>query len=99
MVFTTFSSVIEARRVVDRLLKERAIACANITEGVISKFWWKGKIDTANEVLCIMKARRVNLNKIERIIKSIHSYDIPEIIATGIEFGSKDYLKWLNENA
>ena len=85
----------EARRIASSLLAKKLVACANIIDGVESKFWWKGKIDRANETLLMMKAKRANFKKIEAAVKKLHSYEVPEIIAVPIIAGSKDYLSWI----
>jgi periplasmic divalent cation tolerance protein len=81
-----------------KLLNERLIACANITEGVESFFWWQGKIDKAQETLLVIKTARKNFGKIQKRIKGLHSYEIPEIIALPIIAGENNYLKWINKS-
>jgi len=86
----------EALDVSKRLLAKRLVACANIIPGVQSKFWWKGKLNSAREVLVMMKTAKANFKKIETEIKRVHSYEVPEIIAVPIVAGSRDYLDWIN---
>jgi len=62
-----------------------------------SKFWWKGKIDSANESLLIVKTRADLLDKLIASVKSKHSYCVPEVIAVPIIGGNKDYLDWIDE--
>jgi periplasmic divalent cation tolerance protein len=64
---------------------------------VHSAFWWNGKIDKAKEVLLIIKTRRNNFKKIEKEVKRLHSYAVPEIIAVPIITGSKEYLRWIEK--
>ena len=98
VVLVTCPSKAEARRIAKRLLDMKLIACANIIGGVESIFWWKGKIDKASESLIVMKTVRGNLKDIEKIIKTLHSYDVPEIVALPLVWGSVDYMKWLGES-
>ncbi|MDP2928798.1 MAG: divalent-cation tolerance protein CutA [Candidatus Omnitrophota bacterium] len=86
----------EALDVSERLLAKRLVACANIMPGVKSKFWWKGKLDSAAEILVTMKTVKTNFKKIETEIRRVHSYEIPEIIAVPITAGSRDYLDWIS---
>lgn len=95
IIFITCGSKKEAGKIVDAILNKRLAACANIVSEVESKFWWRGKIDNAKEYLIMMKARRKNFEEIEKQVKRLHSYEVPEIIAIPIVAGSKDYLKWL----
>jgi periplasmic divalent cation tolerance protein len=97
LIMVTCASRQEARRISGRLLAKRLIACANITSKVESKFWWKGRLDSAAELLVTMKSVRSNFKKIEREIKSVHSYEVPEIIAVPIVAGSGDYLDWISQ--
>ena len=97
ITFVTCQSKKEADRIASSLLNKRLIACANIISGVDSKFWWNGKIDTAKEFLVILKARCSSFKKIEKEIKRLHSYVVPEIIAIPIIAGSKEYLKWIGK--
>ncbi len=98
VVFVTASSEEEAQKIASGLLKERLVACANIIEQVKSHFWWQGKIDKANEALLILKTRKALFNKLVKKIKSLHSYEVPEIIALPIIAGNKHYLSWINES-
>jgi len=98
IVLVTAPSREEAEKIVQRLLEEKLIACANIISPLHSLFWWQGKIDQAQEHLILMKTRRDLFEKLTEIVKSLHSYTVPEIIAIPIIEGSADYLAWLNEN-
>ena len=96
-VFVMCHSRKEANAITCALLKKRLIACANIFGHVTSRFRWKGKIDKASEVLVIMKTRSANFAKVEREVKRLHSYDVPEIIALAITAGSSAYLGWIRD--
>ena len=97
-VFVTCKSKKEADAIATVLLRKRLAACANIVPGIDSKFWWNGKIDKAKEVLVILKTKSGNFKKIEKEVKRIHSYEVPEIIAVPIIAGSKDYLGWISKS-
>ena len=75
------------------------IACANIIDGVESHFWWRGKKEKARECLIIAKTKKSHLSKIIKKVKSIHSYEVPEIIALPIIGGYKQYLEWIKKEA
>ena len=97
ITFVTCQSKKEADSIALSLLNKRLIACANIISNVHSAFWWNGKIDKAKEVLLIIKTRRNNFKKIEKEVKRLHSYAVPEIIAVPIITGSKEYLRWIEK--
>lgn len=88
----------EAEKIAKMLIKNKLAACVNILAGVKSLFRWQGKIDQAKEALLIVKSRKEKFNKIAKLVKSMHSYDLPEIIAVPIVSGFKPYLDWINES-
>jgi len=95
IILVTAKDVEEGRKIMRALLEKKLIACANMTQGVESMFWWEGKLDSASEVLLVMKSRKVLFNQIIKAIKAVHSYSVPEILALPILFGEKNYLNWL----
>ena len=95
VIFSMVSSQKEAEAIKDALLQAKCAACVNIIEGARSFFWWKGKIDSAEETLLLIKAREDQFSKCRDIIKKVHSYEVPEIIALPIVEGDKEYLDWL----
>ncbi len=96
VVVVTTSSREEANKIVNALLNEKLIACANIFGPVSSSFWWQGKIDKAEEYLVFMKTEAELFEKITSCIKRLHSYEVPEIIALPIVKGFKPYLEWIS---
>ena len=96
MIMITSSSEQEAKTIIEKLLKNRLIACGNLIGPISSSFWWKDCIETSKEYLILLKSRNNLFNKIEREVLRLHSYEIPEMIVFPIIDGSKDYLKWIN---
>jgi periplasmic divalent cation tolerance protein len=96
MVLVTVSGRAEADSIASILLEGRKAACVNIIPGVSSRFWWKGKIDSAEEVLLLIKTRSSAVPEIIELVKKNHSYNVPEIIALPIIDGSDDYLSWID---
>ena len=96
VVLITAKDTKEAEKISRVLVSKKLIACANIVRDIHSFFWWKGKVERAKEVLLILKTKRSLFKKIEKTVKSLHSYDVPEIIALPIIEGSKNYLGWMN---
>ena len=88
----------EATKIAQGLLEAKLIACANIISGVQSLFRWQGKIDSSKEVLLILKTKKNLFKKVSAKVKSLHSYQTPEIIALPIVEGSQDYLAWVNSS-
>jgi periplasmic divalent cation tolerance protein len=88
----------EARKIGRAVVEKELAACANIVAGVESIYRWKGKVEQAREALVVMKTSATRLRELEREVKRLHSYDVPEFIALPIVAGSKEYLKWIGEN-
>ena len=98
VVLITIKDVQEAKRIANRLLEEKLIACANIIKDVQSFFWWEGKIDQAQEVMLVLKTKRSLFGKLVKSVKKMHSYNVPEIIALPIVTGYNPYLKWISSS-
>jgi periplasmic divalent cation tolerance protein len=96
VVLITAGNEEEAHKIAKLLVKEKKAACVNIVPGVDSLFHWKGKIDSARESLLLVKTRAPLLSEIISLVKEVHSYEVPEIIALPIIGGSEEYIKWLN---
>jgi periplasmic divalent cation tolerance protein len=95
-VVTTTDSADLASKIAQTLLENRAAACVQVVGPVRSKYWWKGKIEEAEEWVCTIKARSADYERIEAIISDAHSYDVPEILAFPVQRGSRRYLEWLD---
>jgi periplasmic divalent cation tolerance protein len=98
VIFVTCADKKQARRIAQGLIKARLAACVNIVDKIESLFWWQGKVDCAKEVLLVIKSRRQKVAAIISKVKSLHSYDCPEIIALPIVAGSPSYLRWIDES-
>ena len=88
----------EAVKISARLVKDKLAACVNIIEGVQSLFWWEKKVESACEVLLVAKSKRSLITRVVRTVKSLHSYQVPEVIALPIIAGNRDYLNWIDES-
>ena len=92
--------ILEARRIAAKVVRKRLAACATIILGPVqSVYRWKGKVENAREQLLLIKTVEKQLPALEAEIKRLHSYDVPEILALPVLWGSTDYLSWLSENS
>ena len=98
VIFITASNKKEAKRIALSLIKNKLAACVNIIDKIDSFFRWQAKLDKAKEALLIVKSKKQNLAKIIKLVKSLHSYDVPEIIALPLIGGYKPYLRWIDES-
>ena len=99
VVLTTADSPELARRIAAALVEEREAACVNILPGVRSIYRWEGKVADDAELLLVIKTTRDRFEAVRRRIRSLHTYELPEVVAVSIGAGDPDYLKWLRENA
>jgi periplasmic divalent cation tolerance protein len=97
-VLTTVGSEEEARVISRALVEARLAACVQIVGPIRSHYRWRGKVEEATEWQCLAKTTRSAYTAAETVIKGLHSYDEPEIIATPIVAGSEGYLGWIEEN-
>lgn len=99
IVLVTCGSGKEAERLARAVAHKRLAACANIVKSPVSSiYWWKGKVETAVEVLMLIKTTRHKFRALEKEIRRLHSYETPEIIALPILTGSRPYLDWLRNS-
>jgi len=98
IVLITVSSPEEGEKIAKALVEKRLAACVNIVPGLRSIYHWQGKICDDKELLLLAKTRVDVFDILEKEVKALHSYEVPEIIALPIVAGSRDYLNWINEN-
>lgn len=99
VVIVTCGSRAEAKRIARAVVKARLAACANVLGSPVESIYrWKGKVETAKEVLLLLKSTRKRFSALEREIRRLHSYDTPEIVAVAIREGSRAYLRWIDES-
>jgi periplasmic divalent cation tolerance protein len=99
VVLVTCGSIIEARRIAGKLVRKRLAACVNIVLGPVQSIYrWKGKVQTAREVLMVIKTTTKRLPELEVEVKRLHSYDVPEFVTLAVDSGSREYLAWLQDS-
>lgn len=85
----------EAEFITQALFDGNLVACVQ-TNKVTSHYFWKGKVRHDSEIRLMIKTRSDLYPEIEKRIKAMHSYELPEIIEVPIEQGSKEYLQWVD---
>ena len=99
VVLVTCGSKKEARKIAQALVQRRLAACVQeIGVPVRSMYRWKGRVESANEVLLLIKSSRKRFSAVSTLVKKLHSYEVPEIIALNIADGSREYLDWITSN-
>jgi len=97
VVLVTCGSEEEALKIAHSLVEERVAACVNLVSPVRSIYRWEGKIWDEKEWILIIKTQKERFEELEKRVKSLHSYSVPEIVGLPIVEGSASYLKWLEE--
>ena len=98
VVLVTCGKREEAEQLARSLVEMRLAACVNVTSGVISFYWWEGKVTRDEEILLIIKTSRPRFEELRKEVQRLHSYSVPEIIALPIVEGSEEYLNWIDDS-
>jgi periplasmic divalent cation tolerance protein len=95
VVFVMAGSANEAEQIARVLVNEQLAACANIIAPVHSIYRWHGAVEEAREHWIIIKTRKQLYPAVERRVRELHSYEVPEILAIAPSAGSTAYLAWI----
>jgi periplasmic divalent cation tolerance protein len=98
LALSTFPDAESARRISNELVVGNFAACANILPGVESIYRWKEKIESGNETLVLFKLSEDRQSAFQEKMRSLHPYEVPEIIFVPIASGLPEYLRWVAEN-
>ena len=95
LTLSTFPDAETARRISTQLVTEKFAACANILPGVESIYRWKEKIENGNETLVLFKVSEERQQAFQDKLRSLHPYEVSEIISCNIDSGLPEYLRWV----
>lgn len=95
LILTNFPDKDSALRLAQKLVESRSAACVNILTESTSVFRWQGKTETTTEIPVLIKTLAEHYAKVEEIIKIMHPYELPEIIAVPVKTGLPAYLQWV----
>jgi len=99
VVLVTCGTLPEAKRIARAAVKARLAACVNVMLSPVESIYrWKGKVEISREYLLLMKTTAKRLSELERMVRSLHSYDVPEFLVLPVVSGSREYLGWLAES-
>ena len=97
LVYTTWPSIVEAERAGRTIVERRLAACVNILPGMISHYWWEGKIERAEEAVMLVKTRAALADAVRQAVKELHSYKTPALMVLPVESVDPDYHKCIVE--
>jgi len=95
--FCTCPDQTTANRIAETLIDERLAACVNIVPGLRSVYRWQGAIESADEVLLLVKTTDDRLDALTARISALHTYELPEVVAVEVAGGLAGYLDWVAE--
>jgi periplasmic divalent cation tolerance protein len=94
-VVTTTATQADAETIAAALVERRLAACVQISGPILSRYRWQGALETAEEWVCTIKTTQAGYEAVERAIRELHPYQVPEILATPVVAGNPAYLEWL----
>lgn len=98
IVLTTWPDAARARQSARTVVEEKLAACANLVPAVESIYRWEGKVETANEVLMILKTTIDRYPMLETRLRALHTYEVPEIVSLRVMDGLPAYLRWVEQS-
>src|SRR5437588_1365896 len=98
VVFMTAANADEARRISNHLVESKLAACVQNLPEIESVYRWEGKVQREKEVLILAKTTAPQFDELEKAVRAIHSYEIPEIVAVPMAAVSEPYRAWLASN-
>ncbi|MFP4147663.1 MAG: divalent-cation tolerance protein CutA [Halorhodospira sp.] len=96
-VFCTCPDEQTARRLAETVVEAKLAACVNILPGVSSVFYWEGQAQSEQEHLLMIKTSELAYSRLESKLVELHPYELPEVIAVGIERGLAGFLDWIRD--
>jgi periplasmic divalent cation tolerance protein len=97
VILSTVDSVELGRKIAGALVDAGLAACVNIIPGVRSVYRWQGKICDEEELLLLIKTTAARFEEVRRLIRSLHTYQVPEVISLPVGAADRDYISWLCE--
>jgi periplasmic divalent cation tolerance protein len=96
VVLVTCETLTEGRHIARSAVSKRLAACVNVILSPADSYYaWKGKLQRTREYLLVIKTTAKRMPELEKEVKRLHSYDVPEFIAMPISAGSSEYISWL----
>jgi periplasmic divalent cation tolerance protein len=97
IAYMTAKDAAQAKRIGEKIVRERLAACANVIPSIESVYWWKGKIEREKEALLLLKTKKSLAARLIKRVKELHSYGVPCVDIISVIEGNRDYFKWIEE--
>ena len=98
VIFVSCEGKEQAEKIAGALVEERLAACVNVLPGISSCYVWEGKLTWTLEAVLMIKSTREAFEALEKRVRELHTYKVPEIIGVSVELGSQKYLQWVGDS-
>jgi periplasmic divalent cation tolerance protein len=95
LILTTAPDQETAQLLAKSLVEQRLAACVNILPQATSVYEWQGKLELSSESVLLIKSTQDNYTAVEKALRALHPYELPEILAVPVEQGLQGYLDWV----
>ena len=95
LILSTVAERADAERIADELLKARAAACVGILPALESHYVWNNQRECASEFLLLVKTSADHAKECQRLLRALHPYECPEILAFPASSAGADYARWV----
>lgn len=89
---------LEIAKEITKALLEKKLVCSVQQKEITSTWWWNNELESSKEYLLEMKTKKTLYKEVEKEIRKLHTYDVPEIYAEEVKEGLPEYFKWIEEN-
>lgn len=97
LIFTTCANKEEARAMAKELVQQKLAACVNILPEIESFYMWEDAVQNEQETKLLIKTKSEKMNQVIQAIKSLHSYEVPEVQVVDVATGNLAYFNWMDE--
>ena len=98
VILCTVPTKAHGRKLAQKLLHQKQVACVNLILGIESHYWWQDKLELSEEVLLIIKTTSRKAKAVTRLILQSHPYEVPEVLVLPVAAGNPTYLKWVAQS-
>lgn len=95
VVLVTTPTPERAAEIARALVEERLAACGNVVPAIRSIYRWEGRVQDEAESLLVLKTTRARFDALRARVLALHPYEVPEVVALGVDAGSAPYLAWI----
>jgi periplasmic divalent cation tolerance protein len=97
LVLNTCPGSITAKKIANDLVADQLAACVQVIPGIQSFFRWVGRVENSEEHLLLIKTTAARYPDVENRIRTLHPYELPEIVVVPISNGLASYLSWIDD--